>query len=39
VELELDCGTLGGVLTTVEGLLEKTHDHLSDHNSFVDSDQ
>ena len=39
MELELDYGTLGGVLTTVEGLLEKIHDHLSDHNPFVDSDQ
>lgn len=36
IELELDYGTLGGVLTTVEGLLEKIHDHLSDHNPFGD---
>jgi zinc finger protein len=30
---------LGGVLTTVEGLLEKIHDHLSGHNPFADSDE
>jgi zinc finger protein len=39
LELELDYGTLGGVLTTVEGLLEKIHDHLNDHNPFADSDK
>ena len=38
VELELDYGTLGGVYTTVEGLLEKIHEHLGEHNPFVDSD-
>lgn len=25
-------------MTTVEGLLEKIHDHLNHHNPFVDSD-
>lgn len=39
VELELDYGTLGGVLTTVEGLIEKIHDHLGGNNPFIDSDQ
>jgi len=29
---------LGGILTTVEGLLEKIIYHLRDHNPFVDSD-
>lgn len=38
IELELDYGTLGGVYTTVEGLLEKIHDHLNDNNPFSDSD-
>ena len=38
IELELDYGTLGGVYTTVEGLLEKIETHLSKLNSFVDSD-
>jgi len=37
--LELDYGTLGGVFTTVEGLLEKIHDHLYEHNPFADSDK
>ncbi len=36
--MELDYGTLGGIFTTVEGLLEKIHDHLGGHNPFVDSD-
>ena len=27
------------MLTTVEGLLEKIHDHLGGHNPFADSDQ
>ena len=27
------------MFTTVEGLLEKVHHHLADHNPFVDSDQ
>lgn len=38
VELQLDYGTLGGVYTTVEGLLEKIHRHLHDHTPFIDSD-
>jgi zinc finger protein len=38
VELELDYGTLGGQYTTVEGLLEKIHDHLGGKNHFVDLD-
>lgn len=38
LELELDYGTLGGVFTTVEGLLEKISDHLGSNNPFVDSD-
>jgi len=36
--LELDYGTLGGVFTTVEGLLEKISDHLGSQNPFTDSD-
>ena len=39
LELELDYGTLGGVYTTVEGLIEKIYDHLDEHNPFADSDQ
>lgn len=39
LELELDYGTLGGVYTTVEGLIEKIHDHLDEHNPFADSDE
>lgn len=39
LELELDYGTLGGVFTTVEGLIEKIHDHLNDNNPFADSDK
>lgn len=39
LELELDYGTLGGCLTTVEGLLEKVADHLSENNPFGDSDK
>jgi len=35
----LDFGTLGGQYTTVEGLIEKIHDHLKAHNPFGDSDQ
>lgn len=38
LELELDYGTLGGVFTTVEGLLEKIEDHLGERNPFADSD-
>jgi zinc finger protein len=30
---------LGGVLTTVEGLLEKIEDHFRENNPFVDSDK
>ena len=32
-------GTLGGVFTTVEGLLEKIYDNLNDNNPFIDSDK
>lgn len=39
LELELDYGTLGGVYTTVEGLLEKIYDHLNENNPFADSDK
>jgi zinc finger protein len=39
LDLELSYGTLGGVYTTVEGLLEKITDHLKDINTFVDSDE
>jgi zinc finger protein len=38
LELEIDYGTLGGVFTTVEGLLEKISDNLKDNNPFGDSD-
>lgn len=38
LELELDYGTLDGVYTTVEGLLEKIHHHLGGRNQFIDSD-
>ena len=31
-------GTLGGIFTTVEGLLEKVHNNLNDNNPFIDSD-
>ncbi len=39
IELELNYGTLGGVFTTVEGLLEKISDHFESNNPFVDSDK
>ena len=39
IELELQYGTLGGVFTTVEGLLEKISDHFQENNPFVDSDK
>lgn len=29
---------MGGVFTTVEGLLEKISDHLGENNPFADSD-
>ena len=38
IELELCMGTLGGVFTTVEGLIEKIQDHLDETNQFADSD-
>jgi zinc finger protein len=38
IELELGYGTLGGVFTTVEGLIEKIYDHFEENNPFVDSD-
>ena len=34
----MDYGTLGGVFTTVEGLIEKISDHLNENNPFTDSD-
>jgi len=34
----LGYGTLGGVFTTVEGLIEKIYDHFEESNPFVDSD-
>lgn len=39
LDLELTYGTLGGVYTTVEGLLEKIYEHLSGICSFTDSDE
>jgi zinc finger protein len=33
--LELASGTLGGIYTTIEGLLEKISDNLKDKNPFV----
>jgi len=39
IELELGYGTLGGVFTTVEGLLEKIHDSFEESNPFADSDK
>ena len=34
IDLELQPGTLGGVYTTVEGLIDKIRSHLSDTNPF-----
>jgi len=34
LELELAPGTLGSLYTTVEGLLDKIHEHLSNANPF-----
>ena len=39
IELELGNGTLGGVFTTVEGLIEKIEDHFKENNPFIDSDK
>lgn len=39
LDLELVHGTLGGVYTTVEGLLEKIGDNLVKNNPFADSDK
>lgn len=35
IDFEIDYGTLGGVYTTVEGLLEKIEDNLKDNNPFA----
>jgi hypothetical protein len=35
LELELGCGTLGGVYTTVEGLVSKIHTSLGNSNPFA----
>ena len=35
LELELGYGTLGGVYTNIEGILEKILAHLKDHNPFA----
>jgi len=35
VDLELDYGTLGGIYSTIEGLLEKIIDNLKEKNPFV----
>lgn len=34
LDLELLAGTLGGVFTTVEGLLKQIHTHLKENNPF-----
>jgi len=38
LELELEYGTLGGVYTTVEGLVEKIHSHLKGNNPYYMGD-
>ena len=38
LELELGCGTLGGVYTTVEGLVDKIHKSLGNSNPFAIGD-
>ena len=38
LELELGCGTLGGVYTTVEGLVSKIHSSLGNSNPFAIGD-
>ena len=38
LELELGCGTLGGVYTTVEGLVSKIHTSLGNSNPFAIGD-
>lgn len=38
LELELEYGTLGGVFTTVEGILEKVKTHLQDNCPFMMGD-
>jgi zinc finger protein len=35
LELELTSGTLGGLYTTVEGLIEKILDHIKENNPFL----
>lgn len=38
LELELEYGTLGGVYTTIEGLLEKIQSHLKNNNPYYMGD-
>jgi len=38
LDLELGCGTLGGVYTTVEGLVNKIYTNLRDNNPFAVGD-
>lgn len=38
IELELSNGTLGGVYSTIQGLVVEILDHLRDHNPFVGDD-
>lgn len=38
LELELEYGTLGGVFTTVEGILEKIKSHLQDNCPYITGD-
>jgi zinc finger protein len=38
LELELEYGTLGGLFTTVEGILEKISSHLKENNPFMCGD-
>lgn len=35
IDLELTLGDIGGIYTTVEGLVEQIHDHMKDNNPFV----
>jgi zinc finger protein len=35
IELELTLGDVGGIYTTVEGLVEQIHDHMKDNNPFI----
>ena len=38
IDFELSCGTLGGVYTTIEGLLEKVADNLKENGLFFSGD-